>query len=240
MHPINEKIMATKNAIEQEPEKKIEEALSKSGQFIEDNSKTILISFFGVCLIVCLVFAYLFMYKAPREEEAAENMYKAMAMFQQDSLEAALNGGSNFMGLLEISETYSGTPQANIANHTIGICMLNLGRYEDAIVYLQKFNDVDGTLGEIVTAQNTGLLGDAYAQKGDNDKALQMYENAAKFDNADSAPMFLFKAAAINCTKGDYSKALEQYLKIRNEYPTSSYARTIEKYIAMARQAAGK
>lgn len=232
--------MATKNAIEQEPEKKIEEALSKSGQFIEDNSKTILISFFGVCIVVCLVFAYLFMYKAPREEEAAENMYQAMEMFEQDSLEVALNGNGSFMGLLEISENYSGTPQANIANHTIGICMINLGRYEEAITYLQKFEDVDGTLGDIVTAQNLGLMGDAYSQLGNIDKALQTYEEAAKFDNAGSAPMFLFKAAALNCTKGNYSKAYEQYTKIRDVYPTSTYARTIEKYIAMARQAAGE
>lgn len=233
--------MATKGkAIEQEPEKKIEEALSKSGRFIEDHNKAILIGFFSICIAVCLVFAYIFMYKAPREEEAAENMYKALQMFEQDSLEAALNGGTDYMGLLEISETYSGTPQANIANHTIGICKLNLGQYQEAISYFEKYSNAGGTLGDIVYADNIGLTGDAYAQLGNKEKALELYEKAAEYDNNYSAPTYLFKAGSLNYTLGNYSKAYQQFLKIRNEYPSSPISSTIEKYISMARQAAGE
>jgi len=230
--------MATKNEpVAQETEKKIEEALTKSGKFFEDNSKTILSGFIGVCIIVALVFAYIYMYKAPREQEAADKMYKAMEMYAMDSMELALNGNSEFMGLLDVAEEYSGTPQANMANHTIGICYLNLGKYEEAIKYFEAFKAVKGGFGRMITAQNIGLIGDAYMQLGDTEKGLKYYEDAVKADdNAVSSATYLFKAASINCSNGNCKKAYDQFCKIRDSYPNSPYTRTIDKYIALAEQ----
>lgn len=228
--------MANRNEPEaQETEQKIEDALTKSGKFIEDNSKVILIAFFSICVIVGLFFAYIYMYKAPREQEAGDKMYKAMEMYAMDSMELALNGNNEFMGLLEIAEEYSGTPQANIANHTIGICYMNLGKYEEAIKYFEAYKPVKDGFCDIVSAQNTGLMGDAYVQLGNSEKGMELYDQAVKqSDNSVTASIYLFKSANINYANGEYQKALDKYTEIRNKYPSSPYSRDIEKFISMA------
>ena len=81
-----------------------------------------------------------------------------------------------------------------------------------------------------------GALGDAYAEKGDLDKALSLYKKAASTNPNDAlTPYYLKKVGMLQEKQGDYTAAIEQYEAIKTSYPESSDARDIDKYIVRAK-----
>lgn len=207
----------------------VTEAYSKSEQWVIENQKSLIIIAGAVLLLVVSYFAYNnFIYK-PQEQEAQEQMWQAEKAFAQDSLNVALNGNAVSYGFLDIIDQYSITESANLAHYYAGICYLRLGEYDNAITYLEDFdcNDV------MVCAVALGATGDAYMELGQVDKALDYYRNAVDHSpNELTTPIFLMKAARAHETVGDLQDALDLYEKIKSQYPTSSEARSIDKFIA--------
>lgn len=79
------------------------------------------------------------------------------------------------------------------------------------------------------------MLGDAYLELGDHEKAVSNYlEAAKKADNDFLTPEFLMRAGNTYELKKDYKKALEAYTRIKKEYPQSFRSNNIEKYMARA------
>jgi len=210
----------------------VEEALSLTERFIEKN-KNILTIVIGVIIVIVLAyFGFKKMYLAPLEEEAQSQMYMAEMYFEQDSLNRALYGDGNELGFLDIIDDYGMTKSANLANYYAGICYLNLGEYKNAIGCLEDFNPE----GQILGPMAIGAIGDAYMELGDSEKAANCYINAAKEnDNDFTSPTFLFKAGWVYEIMGDYSKALNVYEKIKQDYPKSYEAREIDKFISKAK-----
>ncbi|MBO4740069.1 MAG: tetratricopeptide repeat protein, partial [Bacteroidales bacterium] len=63
-------------------------------------------------------------------------------------------------------------------------------------------------------------------------EAISCYEKAAKMDdNEITAPYALFKAGMGYMQLGDNAKANEVFTKIKEQYPASTEARQIDKYI---------
>ena len=221
----------------EDPEAVIESALNRTEFFIERNGKKLLIALVIVVAIVGGYFGFEHLYKAPRSKKASAAMFQAQYQFEKDSFALALNGNASFAGFEEIAEQWGGTPEANLAAHYAGICHLYMGDYQTALDYFERFKSVSGTIGEIVTAQNYGLRGDAHIEMGNLEKGVAMYEKAASHsDNTDPAPTYLKKAAMVNEELGNNAKALDQYKSIRNNYPGSMIARDIDKYIAKVQQ----
>ena len=78
-------------------------------------------------------------------------------------------------------------------------------------------------------------IGDAYMQLGDYKQAASHYQKAASSKANDfSTPMFLMKEGLALEQAGDYAGALKSYERVNREYPNSSEARDIEKYIERA------
>jgi tetratricopeptide (TPR) repeat protein len=210
----------------------VEEALSKTERFIEDNKRILSIIIGVIIVIVLAYFGFKKMYLAPLEEEAQSQMYMAEMYFEQDSLSRALYGDGNELGFLDIIDDYGMTKSANLAHYYAGICYLNLGEYKNAIGYLDDFNHK----GQILGPMATGAIGDAYMELGDSEKAANYYMNAAdENDNDFTSPTFLFKAGWTFEIVGDYKKALKVYEEIKNDYPKSYEAREIDKFISKAK-----
>ena len=88
--------MATKkNVNEPAPEQAIENALSNTERFLQDNGKTMLIALAIVVVLVGGFFGYRYLHVMPRQEKAAEAMYVAEQLFAQDDFATALNGDGN-------------------------------------------------------------------------------------------------------------------------------------------------
>ena len=103
--------------IQQEPDElqNVEQALSKTEQFIENNRKQLL-SGLGIVLVVAIAIVWFFNgYVAPKNEEAADKMAAAVRYFELDSFALALNGDGMNEGFIEIIELIDPSPPKGIA-----------------------------------------------------------------------------------------------------------------------------
>ncbi len=215
----------------------VEEALSKTEQFIEKHQKLLTIIIGAIIVIGLGIFAFQKLYLAPREKDAQGQMFMAQKYFEQDSLNKALNGDGNYVGFLSIIDDYSMTKASNLAKYYTGMIYLKQGKFEDAITYLKKFKAGD----ELVSPMALGGIGDAYTELGQKDKALDYYLDAAnERDNDLTTPLYLMRAAWTYEDLGKFDKALEVYTKIQKEHYKSMEARDIEKYIERAKAMTSK
>lgn len=210
----------------------VEEALSKTEQFIEQNQKVLTILVAAIVVIILGFFGYKRLYVQPKEAEAREQMFMAERYFEMDSVNLALYGDGNYPGFLDIIDDYGITKSADLANYYVGIIYLKKGEFEDAIDYLEDFDGGD----QIVTPMAKGAIGDAYMELEQPEKAARYYVEAAEVsDNNFTAPAFYQKAGWTYEITGDFDKAVKVYEKIKYDYPTSNEAREIDKYIARAK-----
>jgi tetratricopeptide (TPR) repeat protein len=223
------KIMA-KNTKDSNPTsmKNVEETLSKTEQFLEQNYRSLIYVLAGVIIIVGL-FWLAKIYLNKRNVEAQAQMYQAQKYLESDSLKLALNGDGNYLGFLDIAKDYKFTSAGNLALYGAGICYLHLGQYQDAIDFLTKYSRKDKVIGSLAI----GATGDAYVELGDLQKGIAKYIEAADFgSNSFNTPVFLMKAGEIYELNKQYADALKMYERIQNEYPESPEGLQIDKYIA--------
>lgn len=208
--------------------KNVEETLTKTEQFLEQNYK-VLIYILGVIVVLVVIFWLARMYVINRNDEAQSQMYQAERYLEMDSLNLALYGDGNYLGFHDIADEYKLTRAGNLARYGAGICFLHLGQYEDAIDMLGKYSKKDKVIGSLAI----GATGDAWVELGDTDKGVAKYIEAAEYaDNSFNTPLFLMKAGELYELEGEYDKALEIYERIQSEYPESTEGSSIEKYIA--------
>ena len=207
----------------------VEEVFSKSEQFIEKYQKVILIAVGVIVVVVLVVFGFKRFYIGPREKEAQSQMFMAEKYFEMDSLNKALNGDGQYLGFLAIMEDYSMTKSANLSHYYAGICYLKLGKYDQALEHLDKFNSDD----KIIAPMAKGAMGDAYMELKQVEKAAGFYQDAADMNKNDfTTPLFLMKAAMAYEELGKLDRSLEFYKRIKEEYPRSNEGREIDKYIS--------
>ena len=215
----------------------IEETLNRSEEFLIKNQKSIIVAVLVVFVVVLGYFGYQKYILEPKTQEAEDQIFYAQQFFKADSLDKALYGDGNHLGFLDIAEEYSSTKPGNLANFYAGIAFLRKGDFDKAIDYLQKF-DLDD---KMVAPMAVGAIGDAYLEKGDTEKAISKYaEAAAMRDNTFTAPLFYYKAAQTCEINNNYQKALEYYQIIKKKYPTSKQGGDIDRYIARAQAKLGK
>lgn len=205
-----------------------------SGQEASNSEKTTTYLLLGLVAIVLLIgawWAYNEFVKKPKQQEAIEQMWQAQNQFAQDSFQLALsNPGGGYPGFVEIADSYSGTPAGNIANYYAGVSYLHLGQYDAAVSYLEDFSPA----GDLLPSMKNSALGDAYAEKGDLNKALGLYQKAANSDvNEATTPFYLQKLAYLQKKLGKNEAAMETFRKIAQEFPNSTYSREADKMLTL-------
>ena len=206
----------------------VEETLTKTEQFLEENYKPLLIVLGVLVVLVGLVWLGK-LYLSKRNDEAQSQIYQAERYLEIDSLKLALNGDGNYLGFLDIAKNYKFTNTGNLARYSAGICYLHLGNYQEAIDYLNKYTKKDKVIGSLAI----GAIGDAYVELGNNEKGISKYLEAADYaNNSFNTPIFLMKAAELYELSSKYPDALKLYQRIENEYPESTEGMTMDKYIA--------
>src|SRR4030042_3861540 len=128
--------------------KNVEETLTKTEQFLEQNYKLLLYVLGGVVVLVGLFWLGR-IYLNGRNNEAQSQMYQAERYLEMDSLNLALNGDGNYLGFLDIANDYKFHNAGNLARYSAGVCYLHLGQYQDAIEYLEKYTKKDKVLGSL-------------------------------------------------------------------------------------------
>jgi tetratricopeptide (TPR) repeat protein len=206
----------------------VEETLSRTEQYLEENYKTLLIALGVIVILVGLGWLGK-LYLGKKNDEAQSQMFQAEKYLEMDSLKLALNGDGNYLGFLEIAKDYKFTKSGNLAKYCAGICYLHMGNFNEAIDFLNKYSKKDKVIGSLAI----GATGDAYVELGNLDKGVSKYVEAADFaKNSFNTPLFLMKAAEIYELNGKFPEALKLYQRIENQYPESTEGTTIAKNIA--------
>ena len=221
----------------------LDETASRSEQWVEKNQKIIFSGLIAVAVVILAYLAYNNFILEPREKEAADELAFPKKYFEQaqsttasvDSLyNLSLNGADGKYGLIDIADNYSNTKAGNLAKYMSGIAFLNTGDYENAIKYLSDFNSDD----EMLAALALGNIGDAFSEINQPEDALSYYVKAAEVkDNNFTAPLYLFKAGNTAMDLGEYGKAEGYFTRIKNDYPKSEEAKTINIHIQRAQLA---
>lgn len=209
--------------------KEVEHALTTAELFFEKNAKLISMIFGAAVVLALLLLATHRFYTLPRETKAKEQIFTAEQYFEKDSFNLALNGDGNYPGVLDIIDNYGRTPSGNLAKYYAGISYLHLGKYKEAIEYLESFKTDDLLLKPVTT----GAIGDAYAEQGNKEKALQYYSDAAEMKaNNFTTPVYMLKQGRMLEVMGNKEKALSTYKLIKEKYADSNEGRLADKYIA--------
>ena len=103
--------MATKEK-DTNKELEVEEIVSKSEQFIENNSKKIIYGIIAVALVVGAVLGIKHGYLVPQEKKAAAAMFKGEQYFARDSFALALNGNGADYWSMKVSRLSSTNMEA--------------------------------------------------------------------------------------------------------------------------------
>ena len=215
----------------------IENVIGKAEAFVQQNQKKIIVVILAIVAVIGGYLALKNLYFEPREQQAAEEMFAAENWFDQDSLQLSLDGNAKYMGFVGIMNEYGSTKSGRLAKYYAGIASLRLGKYEDAINYLSSYNGKD-TFTKVLAVIATG---DAELELGNTKEAINLYNKAAKMeDNMITTPYALFKAGFANQMEGNFAEAAKLYKEIKQNYPQSTEARTIDKYIAYAEESARK
>jgi tetratricopeptide (TPR) repeat protein len=217
----------------------LDEGASRTEAWVEKNQKYILIAIVAVAICVLGYLGYQHFIQEPKESEAMNEMYQAQQYFElaltapaKDSLfNLSLNGGEGKYGFLDIIENYGGTNAGNLANYYAGMAYLNVGEYQNAIDRLDNFKSDDAMLGSLAK----GGIGDAFAQLGQSEDALNYYEKAInQSNNKVTAPRFLLKAGITAMNLGKADVALKHFKMIADDYSGTPEASKAELYVGQA------
>ncbi len=209
----------------------VEETLTRTEQWVENNQKQLSTFVFGVVAVIALYLAYDKFYVQTVNQEAQEELFVAVEYFEKDSFNLALNGVNDNLGRLDIRDGYGSTEGGNLACYYAGISYLNLGDNESAIDFLSDFSSDD----DIVSSICYGSLGDAYMNIDEKGDAINYWTKAAfNSENKFTSPIYLKRAAMALEEDENFDKAVEYYTIIKTKYSTSDEARDIEKYITRA------
>lgn len=202
----------------------VDEAISKSEQFIEKNRNNIIYVMLAIVVLVVAVWGWNALSNS-NNAKAQNEIYPSQFLFEQGDFQNAVEGFE------AIIDEYGSTKAGNVARLYAGLCYKELGQYDKAESYLNDFNANDAVMAPSALI----ALGNCYVDQENPDykKAAVTFEKAANAaNNAIYTPLALKKAGLAYEAAGDNAAALKAYEQIKNNWAETATAATIDKYIA--------
>ena len=208
-----------------------EQVIAKARDFWTRYSKIIIGVGGALLLLVGGYYVYQNYFEKPKEEKAADAMFKAEEYYRLDSVNLALNGDGQYAGFLRIISKYGGTDAANLARFYAGSCYLKLDDNANAIKHLKEFS----TDAKQIQQRAYKLLGDAHADLGKNAEALEYYKKAAHYfeeDQANSAEALFMAAYLSDRVLKNQKEAIDLYKELKEKYPQTQQGMEADTYLA--------
>jgi tetratricopeptide (TPR) repeat protein len=206
-----------------------DEALVASKSFFEKNKNAIIYGCGSLLVVIIAALLIHQFYIVPRNNKADESMFAAQEFFMNGDYEKALNGDGQNMGFLAVADEFGSTKAGNLAHLYAGLCLYQTEKYQEAIDQLEDYSSCGD---DMVSPSVLGTIGNCYAELGQNEKAVEMLEKAAKkADNNTLSPIYLIQAGQIYESLNQNDKALDCYTQIKTKYQQSMQYNEIDKYI---------
>lgn len=198
--------------------------LTDFGRSVETNKKAMGVALAGILLVAAVTFAYLYLYRIPRND-------KAMEAYNKVELNAMGNDSVAGAQYKKVADEFSGTTAGNLASLSAAETLFESGKYAEAAKYLEKFSSDD----DVMEANAKILLGDCYVNANKLDDAIKAFRQAVKDGkgNPQIAPRALLKLAVVYDSQKKYSDALKCYEDIKNDYPEFTFGNglSVDSYI---------
>ncbi|OGU28751.1 MAG: hypothetical protein A2X67_09465 [Ignavibacteria bacterium GWA2_55_11] len=196
-----------------------------------ENKKSLTYVVVGVVALAVLLFVWRGRV-ATAEEEAATRLANIMSVYDAGSWQDAIDGvpsqGKQF-GLRSIAEEYGGTVAGEFSKLFYATALTNLLRYEEA---LKVYEDIDHD-DRLITASRESGQGICLEALGRYAEAAKAFERAAGEDPQNPlAPDRLVMSARNYGKAGNPEQARDVLETLRKQYPTSAYARDVDRYLA--------
>lgn len=215
------------------------ESLNIREAFFLKNKKIILGAVAAIIVVIAGIFVYNTQISGPREDKASTMLGKGQTYFNNEMFDQALNGdGAGYIGFAKIASEYGSTDAGNLANLYAGLCYANLGKWQDAVKYLEDYLPKGDAM---ISPAAIEALGNAYAHVGQIDKAISTLKDAAskadaKADNGTNnslSPTFLLQAGELLESQNKVDEANKLYQDIKKKYVNSAIVQSndIDKYI---------
>jgi TolA-binding protein len=202
----------------------------KATTMYEENKKYINIGI--TALIVLVLGAYVYVSNRNADNEKASTaLAKVYSYYDNAQYQIAIDGvrEKNIMGLKAIVDEYGGSTSGNMARLYLGDCYYNLGKFTEALKEYDDFSPAE----ELLTVTKHSGMGSCFEALRNYKEAAENYEKAASRYPTDMNAAENFNNAARNyAAAGEKQQALELYRKIKKNYPTTSFAREADRYIA--------
>ena len=210
-------------------------AYARASAFYYANKRYVSYALTGLVVVVVAALIFFNNRRASNEKAATElgkvyTIYDAAAnnpaQYQQ-----AIDGQPDrgIMGLKTIVDNYGSTESGQLARFYLANSYFNVGRYDDAIQQFDGFS----TSNKLLEASARAGIGASYEAKGEYEKAAGNFEKAAGIVSSPlSTPEYLNAAALCYGKAGQKEKAIALLKRLKQDYPSSDYARDVDRYLS--------
>lgn len=202
----------------------------KATTFYEQHKKNIMI---GVGAVIVLIIALVVIAdrRAENNARAMTELGKVFPVYDANQFQLAIDGAPerNIPGIKSIVEDYGSTPSGELARFYLANAHYHLGNYDEA---LKAFDDFSPPTDLLAVSRLAGMAA-CFEAKGKYGEAASNFERAAsRYAKDVNVAENLFHAARNYGLAGNKDRALELYKRIKKDFPKSTYARDIDRYIA--------
>jgi len=207
----------------------IEDLSGKTEQFIENNSRNLVLAIAAVAIVIVAIVGYGKFMVEPAELAANEDAWRAEQYFMMDSTDLALNGDGLYSGLLDISEDHSGTKAASRASYELGVLLRAQSDFTGAIAAFEAADLSDDILATIATIN----IGDCEVELSNYDAASSAFDKAIGMASSSAgedylAPIALYKGALVDLELGNDKAAKAKLSRIADDYASSNLQATAQ------------
>jgi len=202
----------------------------KVTSFYEKHKKNISIAVTVVAVLIIASIIYM-KNRADNAEKAATQLGEVFSLYDGGQYQQAIDGipERNITGLKSIVDNYGSVQAGNYARFYLANAYYHLGKFELALEQFEDFSPAD----EVLAVSRLSGIGSCYEAMGKYKEAAENFERAAtKYPHDVNAAENLSNAARDYGMAGEKETAIDLYTKVKKNYPTSTFARDADRFIA--------
>jgi len=211
-------------------EDKLVTAYFETRGWMEKNTK--ILSYIAIGLACAAVIGFLWIKNRAESNDKATTMLAKVALYwDKGEYDLAINGvpQEGTQGLQAIVDEYGSTKTGQLAKLYLANSYYAIKNYDKALEYYDDISVSD----KLISASALAGVAACYEAKGDLSKAASYFEKAASKNMTPmQAPENLQRSAVNYAAVGKKEKAVELLQTLKKEFPLSTFAREVDRFIA--------